>query len=223
MSNGKDEVLNPCEQCEYYFGKEAIHCSVHPYGKESEYCSDWQRRPISLQEKNLMNNELRAKSFFYKKSVAITLNIAFIVLCGYGLYQGIKLIKNDSEKYNKYNQECKIFLEKAGYAGTIGVAQDELEVAVNWLKINYSTQTFEYKDLEANLAYLKKQPKEGIVPTAIKDSIKQNSIFIEKEKDRGLSAQSFIFKYIPTVIMALLLILGLSSLFVLFEENILDE
>ena len=221
MSNEKYKVLTPCEQCEYYFGKGAIHCAVHPYGKTSQYCSDWQRRPISLQENSLMNNELRAKSFLVKKAVAITLNITSIVLCGYGLYQGIKSINNDSEKYNKYNQECKIFLEKAGYAGTIGVAQNELEVAVNWLKINYSTLAFEYKDLKANLDYLKKQPKDLLVPMAIKDSIKQNSIFIGKVRETP--AQVSAFKQISIVFMASLLILGIITLTQLFEQDTFHE
>ncbi len=41
MSNEKDEVLTPCEQCEYYFNNAAIHCAVHPYGKTSKHCIDW--------------------------------------------------------------------------------------------------------------------------------------------------------------------------------------
>lgn len=63
MSNKKYQVLTSCEQCEYYFGNNAIHCAVHPYGKISKYCSDWQQRPINSQENNLMNNELRTKVF----------------------------------------------------------------------------------------------------------------------------------------------------------------
>lgn len=219
MSNEQDEVLTPCEQCEYYFGSKAIHCAVHPYGKTSQYCSDWQQKSMSLQK----NNELRAKSFVRRKAVAITLNIILVVSCGYGLYQGKKSIDNDSRKYNQYSQECKIFLEKAAYAGTIGVAQDELKVAVNWLKVNYSTQAFEYKDLKANLDYLKKQPKDLLVPVTIKDSIKQNSVFIEREKNKERSAQRSDLELLSIILMIILLIVGFSGLFVLFHEEISDE
>ena len=217
MSNGKEEVLTSCEKCQYYFGNNAIHCAVHPYGKTSSFCSDWQQKPISSQENNLMNNELRAKSFVYQKAVAMTLNITFIVLCGYGLCQGIKSIINDGEKYNKFNQGCKIFLEKAGYAGNIGVAREELQVAVTWLKTNYSTQAFEYKDLKANLDYLKKQPQDSFVPMAIKDSIKQNSTFIRKVKE--IPTQVSAFKQISIVFMGALLILGIMTLIQLFEVD----
>lgn len=206
-----------CKNCSYFFGKEGIHCGVHPYEKESEYCSDWQ------QKEKLMNNELRAERNSYKKAVAITLNIAFIFLCGYGFHQGMKSINSDDEKYNKYTQECKIFLERAGYAGTIGVAQDELEVAVTWMKTNYSTQAFEYKDLKANLDYLKKQPKKGVVPIAIKDSIKQNSITLETEKFREISTQNSAIKHMFMVVIGALLVLGVLNFASLFNESIYYE
>jgi hypothetical protein len=211
-----------CKNCSYFFGREGVHCAIHPYGKKSEYCSDWQQN-INLQKEKLMNNKLRAEGNSYKKTVAITLNIAFIVLCGYGFSQGMKSIDSDDEKYNKYNQDCKIFLERAGYAGTIGVAQDELEVAVTWMKTNYSTQAFEYKDLKANLDYLKKQPKEGVVPIAIKDSIKQNSITLEKRKFWETSAQNSAIKRMFMVMTGLLLTLGVLILASLFNEDVYDE
>ncbi len=174
-----------------------------------------------------MNSDLEVKSFYRSKVIVISLNIAFIVLCGYGVYQCGKSIVNDVEGYNKYNQECKTFLEKAGYAGTIGVAQDELEVAVNCLKTNYSTQNFEYKDLRANLEYLKKQPKDLLVPTAIKDSVNQNSIAIEttikKEETKKLFAPKSVFKLTFTGLAVFLLALNLSTLFVLFQADSIDE
>jgi hypothetical protein len=177
---------------------------------------------VNLQEEKLMNNESRVENNSSKKAVAITLNIAFIVLCGYGFYQGMKSINSDEEKHNKYTQECKIFLERAGYAGTIGVAQDELEVAVTWMRTNYSTQTFEYKDLKANLDYLKQQPKEGVVPIAIKDSIKQNSITLGKEKFKKISAQKSAIKGMFMVITGTLLVLGVLILASLFNEDVYE-
>lgn len=64
MSNGKDKVLTPCERCEYYFNNAAIHCAVHPYGKISKHCVDWQLRTIDLKEESLMNSGLEVKTFY---------------------------------------------------------------------------------------------------------------------------------------------------------------
>ena len=212
-----------CKNCSYYFGKHGIHCAVHPHGKASYCCNDWQQKELNLQEEKLMNNELRAENNSSKKAVAITLNVAFIVLCGYGFYQGVKSTNSDDEKYNKYSQECKIFLERAGHAGTIGVAQNELEVAVTWMKTNYSTQAFEYKDLKANLDYLKKQPKEEVVPIVIKDSIKQNSITLGQEKFREISAQNSAIKRMFVLMIGSLLTLGVLILALLFNEDVYNE
>lgn len=40
----------PCYKCKHYFDEFATHCAVHPYGKETEVCGDWQEED-NLQQK----------------------------------------------------------------------------------------------------------------------------------------------------------------------------
>ena len=56
-----------CKKCSYFFGKEGIHCAVHPYGKTSEYCSDWHQKTLDLQEEKSMNTDMETKDSSYTK------------------------------------------------------------------------------------------------------------------------------------------------------------
>lgn len=118
-----------------------------------------------------------AKNFAYKKVASVLLVIAAVTTFSYGLYQSISIANSDYESY----QECGIFLERAGKAGTTGVAEKELVKAVSCLEANYSTQSFEYKDLKGNLNYLQKQPEDLVIPIVIKESIKQNTNTIKTQ------------------------------------------
>lgn len=124
---------------------------------------------------------------------------------GYGLYQSVPAAINAYNSYDKYTQECKIFLERAGSAGTTGVAEEELAKAVNWLKVNYSTQSFEYKDLQANLNYLQKQPEDSVLSVVIRDSIKQNTNVIKNVQSKERDAGSFGLELIIILPIATLL------------------
>lgn len=182
MKNNLEAEQTPCEQCTYYFGESSIHCAVHPQGKEAHYCNDWQK--ATLNQKVAMNIKSTANSFSYPKAVAIVIAIASTITLGYGLKQNVPLAVNALQKYDQYTQKCSIFLKRAGTAGTTGVAEPELVKAVSFLETNHLTQSFEYKDLKANLDYLKNQPDNSLMPTVIKDSIKNNTVAIEKEENK---------------------------------------
>lgn len=83
------------------------------------------------------------------------MGVAIVVGAGWNLYRNVNLGLNADEKYDQYTQECDKFLVTAGTAGTTGLAKEELEKAVSWLKDNYSNESFEYRDLKSNLNYLK--------------------------------------------------------------------
>lgn len=175
----------PCEECKYYFGKNEIHCALHPYGKETEYCNDWQQKHIDLEQENIIANNLEAVNSLYRRAVCILVNIASIILLGNELAnidQSISDTNSAYKNYDVYIQECDIFLERAGNAGTSGVAEKELAKAVKWLEDNYSTQAFEYKNLKANLNYLKKQPENLLLPIIIKNTINSSKNVIKNEE-----------------------------------------
>lgn len=209
----------PCDQCKYYFGKDSIHCAAHPYGKETKYCNDWQQKHIELEQKNLMANNLEEKNLLVGSFSVVLVGIVGVILLGYGvpkINQSIVDSNNAYKYYDAYIQECDIFLERAGNGGTTGVAEEELAKAVKWLKANYSNQTFEYKDLQGNLNYLKKQPNDSLVPVVIKESIKQNTNTIkteeQKKRDTGSSGINHIIDLaiiIPLIIFMLIILLGL--------------
>lgn len=73
-----------------------------------------------------MINKLEIDGFSYKKAASILLGIASATLLGYGLYQSVPLAISGYKNYDKYTQECGIFLERARSAGTTGVAEKEL-------------------------------------------------------------------------------------------------
>lgn len=182
MKNNIATKQTPCKQCTYYFGKSSIHCGVHPYGREVDYCDDWQK--VTLKQKVAMNIKLVADNISYPKAVAIVIAIASTITLGYGIKQNVPLAINALQRYDQYTQKCSMFLKRAGTAGTIGIAEPELGKAVSFLETNHLTQSFEYEDLKANLDYLTSQPDSSLMPTVIRDSISKNTIAIEKEENK---------------------------------------
>jgi len=63
--------LTPCYKCKYYFGEFSINCVVHPYGKETEFCGDWQE-DNNLQQK-------RTRSTYDSVSQLMTRVIGFLI------------------------------------------------------------------------------------------------------------------------------------------------
>ncbi len=169
-----------CNQCKYYFGKNNIHCAIYPFGKETMYCKDWEKsttnQKIMTSIKSVKNN------FSHQKAAAVLLCIATLFGESYYTYQNTSLAINADKKYERYTRECNKFLIRAGTAGTTGIATGELKKAVSYLKDNYSNESFEYRDLKSNLNYLAKQPKDLLVPIAIKESINHNTQVINKEE-----------------------------------------
>lgn len=185
MKNNLEPKQTQCKQCMYFFGKDSIHCAVHPQGKETPYCHDWQAE--TLKQKVAVNIRSAANNFSYPIFAAIVIGIASTITLGYGLKQNVPLAINAVKKYNQYTQKCSIFLKRAGTAGTTGIAEPELVKAVSWLETNHLTQSFEYKDLQANLGYLKNQPDKLLMPAVIKDSINKNTVAIESEQTKKLN------------------------------------
>ena len=171
-----------CKNCRYFFGKEEIHCAIHPYGKESEYCSDWQPKNLSLQGEKPMNIDGEIKSFSYSKLTNRLLAIGATLFVGYQLYQNIPPAIHASKDYDRYKIECEIFLERASKAGTTKIASVELTKGVSWLESKSLTQSFEYKDLKNNLDYLKKQLENIAMPVTISDSISSNFQIIKNKQ-----------------------------------------
>lgn len=186
MKNNRESEQTPCKQCMYYFGKDLIHCAVHPQGKETEYCDDWQKE--TLKQKLTMNIKSMADNFSAPIFVAIVIGIASTITLGYGLKQNIPIAISAVEKYNQYSQKGSVFLNRAGTAGTTGIARPELVRAVSFLETNRLTQSFEYKDLKANLNYLESQPDNSLMPAVVKDSINKNAVTIESEQTKKLNA-----------------------------------
>lgn len=120
--------------------------------------------------------------------VAIVVGIASTITLGYELKQNIPIAISAVEKYNQYTQKGSVFLNRAGTAGTIGIAKPELVRAVSFLETNRSTQSFEYRDLKANLNYLKSQPDNSLMPAVIKESINKNAVTIEREQTQKMNA-----------------------------------
>lgn len=175
-----------CEQCKYYFGKSSIHCAVHPQGKETPYCNDWQKE--TLKQKLRMNIKSVTDNFSAPIFVAILIGVASTITLGYELKQNIPIAISAVEKYNQYTQECNVFLNRAGTAGTTGIAKPELLRAVSFLETNLLIQSFEYEDLQANLNYLKSQPDNSLMPAVVKDSINKNTVTIESKQTQKMNA-----------------------------------
>ncbi len=197
-----------CKKCSYFFGKEGIHCAVHPYGKTSEYCSDWHQKTLDLQEEKSMNTDMETKDSSYTKLASRLLAVSVTFIIGYQLSQNIPPAIRADKYYNDYKIKCEIFLERASKAGTTGVAKEELAKGVNWLESKSITQSFEYKDLKANLDYLEQQPRNLAMPITITDSISSNLGNI-KEKQLKLQRGRWnsLYEYILASILIYLLIL----------------
>ena len=195
-----------CKNCSYFFGKEGIHCAVHPYGKESKYCGDWQQKTLSLQVS-------------YTKFARCLLAMGATFLVGYQLYQNIPPAIRADKNYDIYKIKCEVFLERASQAGTTGVAKEELAKAVNWLESNSSTQDFEYRDLRANLDYLDGQPEDLAMPVSITGSISSNLENIEKKqlklRDEGRpgigSLTDFVMYILASILICLLILVLLAT------------
>lgn len=155
-----------------------------------------------------MINKSEAENYSYKKAASFLLGIAAVTVFGYGLYQSVSVAKSDYESYDKFFQECGIFLERAAKAGTTGVAEEELATAVNCLSANYSTQSFEYKNLKGSLNYLEKQTKDLVLPILIKESINQSTNAIKSEKLNQRDESDSILKAIILQMIAIPLIIA---------------
>ena len=209
-----------CKNCSYFFGKEGIHCAIYPYGKESEYCGDWQLKTLTWQQEKLMkslNTDMETKSFSYSKLCKYILLAGVTLLFGYQLYQNIPPAIRAEKDYDNYKTECEIFLNRASKAGTTGVASAELARGVDWLNSHYSNQSFEYRDLKANLDYLQKQPGNLVMPVTITDSISSNLENIKEKQlkllDNGRPgmgglADLVIFSFVLILICLLILVLA---------------
>ena len=81
-----------CKRCKYYFGKDSIHCAVHPQGKETPDCNDWQKEP--LLQKLAANIKSVANNFSSPIFAAIVIGIASTITLGYGLKQNVPLAVN---------------------------------------------------------------------------------------------------------------------------------
>lgn len=203
----------------YYFNREKIHCAIYPEGKKTTYCGDWQLEDISYKQEKVMIDELEIEHFSSKKVARILLGIAGATFLGYVLYQNVSVAIDAQNKYDKYSQGAKVFLERAGSTGTIGVAEKELVKAIDWLEANYSTESFEYRDLQTNLNYLQKQPEDSLLPIAIRDSIKQNANTIKSEQLKELNAGG---EGLQLIMMTLLLGSPLIVLAIMLLETALE-
>lgn len=215
MKINRQTKLPSCKQCKYYFGEDSIHCAIHPSGKESQYCPDWQKVTITQQLVNMSKSKLR--NFTYAKAVAICAVIICPILSGYKLYQTVSAYIDASRSYEQYAQRCEMFLERAGRSGTTGIAQRELNKAVNWLETSKSNQSFELDNLQANLNYLQKQPGDSLLPVAIKDSINESALVIQHKEVEQRNAKLFDLCSVGGA-STLLLILG-SRLIVVFHRR----
>ncbi|WP_160296012.1 hypothetical protein [Aliterella atlantica] len=142
---------------------------------------------MTLRQKLAMNIKALANNTSYPKAAAIVIAIASTITLGYGMKKHLPGAIDAVQEYQRYTQECRVFLERVGTAGTIGVAEPELVKVVSFLKTNHLAQSFEYKDLQANLAYLKSQPDNSLMPGAIKESISKNTVAIEEAQTKKLN------------------------------------
>lgn len=163
-----------------------------------------------------MNIKSVANNISYPKAVAIVIGVASIITLGNGMKKHLPVAIDAVQEYQRYTQECRVFLERVGTAGTIGVAEPELVKVVSFLKTNRLTQSFEYKDLQANLAYLKSQPDNSLMPSVIKDSISKNTAAIEEAQTKKLNQdlKSLFSLEIAGSVMALTI-----AMLIIREEN----
>lgn len=205
----------PCKQCEYYFGKNSIHCALYPYGKQTDYCNDWQKVTIMQRIVDMIQSQL--KNFSYAKAIAITGVIVCPIFLGYELYQAVPAYMDASRSYEQYTQGGEIFLERAGSSGTTGIAQGELNKAVSWLESSNSNQSFEFENLQANLNYLKKQPDDSLVPVVIKESINESAFVIKQKFIEQRNAK--LFDLCSVVIAITIVLIFGSRLIIVFHIN----
>ncbi len=80
-----------------------------------------------------------------------------------------------SKQDEKLLTDSEMFLGNADNAGTTGLAKIELAKGIALLQqSNYSASSFEFRDLKANLIYLKAQPDNTLLPLGIKYAIEKD-------------------------------------------------
>ena len=90
-----------------------------------------------------------------------TVGISYSVYDGYRQYP----------LYQNYVENAQPFLRNASNAGTNNVAGEELEKAWVWVEKNYPQDSFEYLELRADLAFLKRQEPFTAVPQIVRESL----------------------------------------------------
>lgn len=130
---------------------------------------------------HLNNNSHKVKAFVRK-----IFAVAVVAAYGFVIYQALMpTIKVDAEG-NKYDNNCKVFLERAKSAGTAGIAKEELGKALRWLQKNYDQNSFEYRDLKGDMTYLEEQKPSSYIPNSIKESILKSSDLVNDTVDPNL-------------------------------------
>jgi len=172
----------------------------------------------------MMTNDTPANQpNFVKTFVVKTLIITGIAVYGFGCYQSMTTLTKANAEYEKYAENCQVFLSRAKSAGTTGIARSELDKGLAWLKQNYPQDSFEYRDLKANEVYLQSQNQNTLLPTSIKDSIDNSSNLIDsRELGKFESAQwgAIIIVLSPLLLLTLLLVLYFLALLLGIDEEV---
>lgn len=118
----------------------------------------------------------------------------------------------ESQTSKPFHKHSQVFLQRAEFNATSGLAKEELVNALNWLDTNYPHDSFEYKNLKANLAFLSLQPTNSSVPPTVIESTQKSKKLIEINLDKRHSA------YMP---IAFLWITGtfLASFIIFFSKS----
>lgn len=226
--------MTDCSKCKYYYGKHNLNCAPHPSGPLDDSCSDFQLKylnSIESREQNAQSNKYWkavGKDIIFLLMITIPLGVAI------GLYKEVSLTKKlfdkNSAVADQYKDEfnkCYQFIENAGNAGTTKIAQTELAKSMSWLQDNYPKDRFEYKDLNADLTYLKSLPSESVVPLPLKSSIKNDLEVVEntvngqvrRMRERGNTDWLFFWFLIESlglfIALFICLIVGISLFFII--------
>ncbi len=173
-----------CCECRFYYGKNKIVCALHPYGPGDKTCLDWESRKEKSESDTMNSNDVNSdnniRTRVILRSVTTITAITCVTLGAFKLNERYEIgIKSDAAHQN-YVKNCQVLLENAALSGTIDTSRSELEKAENWLKVNYDRDSFEYKDLRADLNYLRQQPPNSILPVSIVNSIQHSSQLINE-------------------------------------------
>jgi len=173
-----------CQECSFYHGNNNIICTLHPYGPGDKTCLDWESRKEKSESDTMKSNEVNSdndlRTRVILRSVTTITAIACVTFGAFKLNERYEIgIKSDAAHQN-YVKNCQVLLQNAALSGTIDTSRPELEKAENWLKVNYDQNSFEYKDLRADLNYLRQQPPNSILPVSIVNSIQHSSQLISE-------------------------------------------